>query len=166
MADISARGGEGLGEMRRLDWTRRFEEYGRENQAFHEPEVIRGEGLSRDCVEVACRTFHREHGTLAKEGFNAHSLTDIVYSINHLEQDKSIVASLPGFLHDCSEVSFVVEHTVHRLSFFELVYESHSGHRERQESMDVQECVLRSIETGGCSIVTVQDRAMLTEIRV
>jgi hypothetical protein len=47
----------------------------------------------------------------------------------------------------------VVDYTLHRLPFFELVYESDPGHRERQEGMDLWDCVVR-------------DRVMLTEIRV
>jgi len=59
----------------------------------------------------------------------------------------------------------VVDHTRHRLPFFELISQSHLVHRGHKESMDVQERVLLSIETGDYSIATVQDRAMLTEIR-
>jgi iron complex outermembrane receptor protein len=43
---------------------------------------------------------YREHGTLAKEGFYAHGLSDVVYSINYLWQDKSIVVRRWGLVDD------------------------------------------------------------------
>ena len=74
MADVSTCRVEGLCEMRRLDWTRGFEEDGCEDKALHKSEVVCSEGFSRDCVEAPCRTLHCEHGAFAKEGFNAHNL--------------------------------------------------------------------------------------------
>jgi len=61
---------------------------------------------------VPGRSFHPEHGALAKEGFNAHHRTELVYPINYLEQDKSIVAPLFAFPHDRSEVIFVIDRTI------------------------------------------------------
>jgi hypothetical protein len=84
MADVSARRREGLGEMGRLDRAWSFEENCREDQGFHESEIIGGESFRRYPVEVQCRTFHREHGTLAKEGLNAHHRKNLVYPINHV----------------------------------------------------------------------------------
>ena len=47
MADISARRREGLGEMGPLDRAWSFEENCRDDQAFHESEIIRGKSLRR-----------------------------------------------------------------------------------------------------------------------
>ena len=93
--------------MGRLDRAWSFEENCRDDQAFHESEVIRGKSLCRYPVEVQCRTLYREHGALAKKGLNAHRRTNLVYSINHLAQDKSIVDRAPGSLHDRPEVPFL-----------------------------------------------------------
>jgi len=50
---------------------------------------------------------YREHWTLAKECFYAHSLPDVVYSINYLWQDKSIVVQRGGLVDDRLRRKFV-----------------------------------------------------------
>src|SRR5208283_4045359 len=100
VADVAARCGEGLGQQGGLNGTGGLEEDRRQQQALHESKIVCREGFGCDAVEVACRTLHREHGTLAKEGFNAHNPLDVVYAINYLWQDKSIVALLRGLLDD------------------------------------------------------------------
>ena len=40
--------------------------------------------------------------------------------------------------------------SLYRLPFFELLYHAHSVHREHKQGVDVQQCVLLSIKTGGC----------------
>jgi hypothetical protein len=72
MADVATRRREGLSEMGRLDRAGSFEEDGREDQAFHEAKVVGSEGFSRYPVEVPRGTLHGKHGTLTKEGLNAH----------------------------------------------------------------------------------------------
>jgi biotin synthase len=50
----------------------------------------------------------------------------------------------------------VVDHTVtsalslYRLPLFELLYQAHSVHREHKQDVDIQQCALLSIKTGGC----------------
>jgi len=39
---------------------------------------------------------------------------------------------------------------VYHLPFFELLYDAHSVHRARFPAMDIQQCALLSIKTGGC----------------
>lgn len=40
--------------------------------------------------------------------------------------------------------------SLYRLPFFELLYQSHSVHREHKQGVDIQQCALLSIKTGGC----------------
>jgi len=72
MTDVAPRGGEGGGQMRRFDGTGKLEKDSRQYQAFHKSQVIGNKSLGRDRVEAQRRTLDREHGTLAKEGFDAH----------------------------------------------------------------------------------------------
>src|ERR1700679_315270 len=104
MTDVATRRREGLREMRRLDWAWRFEEDGREDRAFHKTKPIGSERFSRHPVEVPCGTLDGKHGALAKKGFNAHDRFALVYSINYLAQDKSIVDRVLRPLHYRSEV--------------------------------------------------------------
>ena len=72
MTHVAARRGKGLRQMRWLDAARCLEEDRRQQQALHKSQAVRGEGFRCQHVEVARHSLHREHGTLAKEGFNAH----------------------------------------------------------------------------------------------
>lgn len=105
MTDVAPRGGKGSGQMGRLDGAGEFEEDSRQNEAFHKAEVIGRKGFGRNRVEAQRRALDREHRTLAKKGFNAHHRPEIVYKINYLEQDKSIVVRTPKFLNDGAGVS-------------------------------------------------------------
>ncbi len=105
MTDVAPRGGKGSGQMGRLDGTGKFEEDGGQNEAFHKAEVIGRKGFGRNRVEAQRRALDREHRTLAKEDFNAHHRPDIVYKINYLEQDKSILVQSRELLNDGAEVS-------------------------------------------------------------
>ncbi len=119
VTDVAARYGEGFGKLRRFNGTRRFEKDGREDEALHESEIVRSEGLRSHRVETPGRTLHRKHGTLSKESFNSHNNSkNLVYSINHLAWDKSIVAALLEFLHDRSEV-FLFHDRLFRTQYFD-----------------------------------------------
>jgi len=98
MADVAARGGKGFGKVGWLDGTRRFKKDCREDQALHESKAVGSECLGCYTIKVPCRPLHREHGTLVQKGFNAHM--SLVYPLNYLGKNKSIVASFSEFLHD------------------------------------------------------------------
>ena len=56
----------------RFDGAGKLEKDSRQYQAFHKSQVVGSKSLRRDRVEAQRRTLDREHGTLAKEGFDAH----------------------------------------------------------------------------------------------
>jgi len=72
VADVAARGGEGLGQLRGLDGARGLEEDGGQNKTLHEAETVGGEGLGGDAVKVMRRALDGKHRTLAEVGFDAH----------------------------------------------------------------------------------------------
>lgn len=72
MTDVAPRGGKSCGQTGRFDGAGKFEKDSRQYQAFHKSQVIGNKSLGRDRVEAQRRTLDREHGTLAKEGFDAH----------------------------------------------------------------------------------------------
>jgi len=72
VAEVAARRGEGLGELRRLDLSRRLEEERSEDERFKKTEAVWGEYAGSERLEAPRRTIHGEHRTFAKKGFNAH----------------------------------------------------------------------------------------------
>jgi len=72
MAEIAARRGEGLRELRGLDLSRRFKEESREDESFKKTEIVGGEYARGESLEAARCTVDGEHGAFAEEGVDAH----------------------------------------------------------------------------------------------
>ena len=72
MAEIAARRGEGLRELRGLDLSRRFKEKSCEDESFKEPKIVGREDARGECLEAARRTIDGEHGAFAEEGVDSH----------------------------------------------------------------------------------------------
>jgi biotin synthase len=52
------------------------------------------------------------------------------------------------FLHSAADAATALE--LYRLPFFDLIFRSHSIHRQFHDVQDIQQCFLLSIKTGGC----------------
>ena len=72
MAEIAARRGEGLRELRGLDLARRLKEESCKNKSFKEAEIVGRENARGERLEAAGRTVDGEHGAFAEEGVDAH----------------------------------------------------------------------------------------------
>jgi len=72
MAEIAARRGEGLRELRGLDLSRRFKEESREDESFKKTEIVGRENARCECLEATRCTVDGEHGAFAEEGVDAH----------------------------------------------------------------------------------------------
>ena len=72
MTDVAPRCSKSCGQMGRFNGAGKLEKDSRQHQAFHKSQVVGSKSLRRNRVETQRRPLDREHGTLAKEGFNAH----------------------------------------------------------------------------------------------
>ena len=72
MAEIAARGGEGLGQLRGFDLPRRLEEQRREHKGFKKAEVVGRKHARGERLKAARRAVDGEHGAFAEKGVDAH----------------------------------------------------------------------------------------------
>jgi len=72
VAEIATRGGEGFGQLRRLDPARRLEEESGEDKSFEEAETVGREHARGKRLKAPRRTVDGEHGTFAEESVDTH----------------------------------------------------------------------------------------------
>jgi hypothetical protein len=76
MAEVAARGGKGVSQLRGLDLPRRFKEECGQHERFEESEIVGSEDTGCKRFEAACGAVDREHGAFSEEGIDAHGLAE------------------------------------------------------------------------------------------
>ncbi len=78
VAQVAARSGKGLRQLRRLDLPRRLKEQRSQHESFKKAEAIGGEHARRERLKAPRRPVDGEHGAFAEKGVDTHTGTQVV----------------------------------------------------------------------------------------